>query len=576
MQALPEVAGQGFEELLNKVYSTGKPFTGKGLKIALQPQANGPFVDRNIDLLYQPFFAPDGSVKGIFAQGHDVTDTYVAQAALKESEQRLMEGMVAARMFVWDFDLAAQRVTYSENASAILGTSNQTEDKLQGIFPEDMERLIAASKEALSDNSQFQEMIRFKRTDGEKLIWLDVTGRIKLDAEGKPESIRGVAVDVSERMHAIAELRDADKRKDEFLAMLGHELRNPLAPISASAHLLRTPHLDEIRVRKTSEIIQRQVDHMTGLVDDLLDVSRVTRGLISIDKIALSIKEVVIDAVEQVQPSINLKGHQLQLRGKLEGLQVIGDHKRLVQVLANLLNNSVKYTPDGGNITLDVQHDEAWIKISVVDDGIGIDATLLPKVFELFTQAERSSDRTQGGLGLGLALVRGLVGLHGGTIKAESAGASHGSKFEVCLPRFIAMSTTPDSHEESISTGVQTGRKIMVVDDNVDAAETLSMYLEACGHDVVVVHDPFAAIETARNEEFSAFLLDIGLPGMDGYQLAAELRKMIADETLMVAISGYSVDKDRMKAIDARFDEHLLKPVDVVLLQKILLRLHRL
>jgi signal transduction histidine kinase len=376
----------------------------------------------------------------------------------------------------------------------------------------------------------------------------------------------------AQRDKAENDLRLADQRKDEFLAMLAHELRNPLAPISAAAQLLKLVHLDEGRVRQTSDIIARQVDHMTRLVDDLLDVSRVTRGLVTIETEPLDMKRIVSDAVEQVTPLIKARRHHFSLRLPAEPVCVTGDQKRLVQVVANLLNNSAKYTPEGGNIELSVELQDSWVVLVVADNGIGMDPELVSRVFDLFAQAERTSDRSQGGLGLGLALVRSLVGLHGGSVQAYSEGLGEGSRFTVRLPRLAERpASAGDENESSPMPASGAGLRLMVVDDNVDAAHTLAMFLEAEGHDVVVEYQADNALARARDRAPNVCLLDIGLPDVDGNELARRLRSMPQTaEAVLIAVTGYGQEQDKKNAFAAGFDYHFVKPVDTSRLASLL------
>lgn len=358
-----------------------------------------------------------------------------------------------------------------------------------------------------------------------------------------------------------AELRDANQRKDEFLAMLAHELRNPLAPISAAAELMEKSPLDADGMRRTSGIISRQVRHMTGLVDDLLDVSRVTRGQVTIEPEPQDMREIVASAIEQVRPMIAARGHQLEQQLPGEQLLVLGDANRLVQIVTNLLNNAAKYTPDGGRLRLEVTADAAQLLVAVSDNGIGIAPALHTRVFELFTQAERSSDRSQGGLGLGLALVKSLVELHGGKVRCVSDGANTGSTFEVRLPRHVS---APARGAPGIRAAPPPGHeRVLLVDDNEDAAVMLGMLLEASGHEVKVAHRPQHALTLAREQAPTVCILDIGLPDMDGYELARRLRRL--PETagaLMIAVTGYGQQNDRALAVAAGFNQHLVKPVD--------------
>jgi PAS domain S-box-containing protein len=377
--------------------------------------------------------------------------------------------------------------------------------------------------------------------------------------------------DIGERKLAQAALTDASQRKDEFLAMLAHELRNPLSPISAAASLLLRGRHEEHLVKRASEIIARQVRHMSSLIDDLLDVSRVTRGIIDLDKTTLDMKQVVGDAVEQVQPLIELLHHRLVLNLPAETTFVMGDHKRMVQVLTNLLNNAAKYTADGGEIFITMGVRDADVVLVIRDTGIGMAPELLQRAFQLFAQETRTSDRSQGGLGLGLALVKSLVELHGGTVKAHSAGRGFGSEFTVALPQVVAADKSP-IRELPDRADVQTSPlRILVVDDNADATNTLALLLSTMGHAVTVEFSGVKALRRVRAEYFDACLLDIGLPDINGYELGKFIKadSQSMDATL-IAITGYGLKQDMLDSAAAGFDHHLVKPVDTTTLMHIL------
>ncbi len=373
------------------------------------------------------------------------------------------------------------------------------------------------------------------------------------------------------RSQAERELRAADQRKDEFLAMLAHELRNPLAPISTGAHLLKLLHSDNAQITQTCAIIARQVEHMTSLVDDLLDVSRVTRGLVSLSTGVLDLRKVVDDAAEQVRPLITTRRHQVVLELPAEPCRVKGDHKRLVQVVANLLGNATKYTPEGGHIALRLAADGDSHLLSVTDDGIGMESSLVGRVFDLFTQAERTPDRSQGGLGLGLALARSLVELHGGSVSAASPGLGKGSTFTVRLPRYEHEAESPVAEAVRHAATAQAPLRVLVVDDNLDAAHTLNLFLAAAGHRVEIAYNALDAIEIAKVFAPQVCLLDIGLPDLDGNELARRLRALpqTARATL-VAATGYGRQQDRDAAREAGFDHYMVKPVNTVQLNELL------
>jgi signal transduction histidine kinase/ActR/RegA family two-component response regulator len=439
-EALPEVAGQGFFELLDRVYTSGEPFVGHSLPLRVQLEPDGPLVERFVDFVYQPIRDAGGAVSGIFVEGSDVT--------------------------------ARKRV----------------ED----------------------------------------------------------------------------ELRAANRQKDQFLAMLAHELRNPLAPIMTAAQLLKVGRLDPKSVDNASEIIVRQAAHMTDLVNDLLDVSRVTRGLVTLEKEELDLNVIVAAAVEQVRPLIDARRHSLTLQLSGSSAHVIGDRTRLVQVISNILNNAAKYTSPGGRLTLAVTVDEEHVDVSVRDNGVGIAPDVLPYIFDLFTQAERTPDRSQGGLGIGLALVKSLVNLHGGAGHAASAGLGQGSEFRISLPRLEAPAGYAGDDASGAAMQGAGGLRVMVVDDNVDAAQMLAALLEVQGYAVSVEYDAHGALERARRERPDVLLLDIGLPDMDGYELARRLRaQRESAHATLVALTGYGQSQDRKEAEEAGFDHYLVKPADM-------------
>jgi PAS domain S-box-containing protein len=412
--------------------------------------------------------------------------------------------------------------------------------------------------------------------DGARIGLLEASGKIDGEFTAQDRAIMAQLASVAatgfENARLNGSLQEQHRRKDEFLAMLAHELRNPLAPIRAAADLLSLPNVDGARIGQTSAVIRRQVQHLSSLVDDLLDVSRVTRGLIELSSADIDIQRVVADAVEQVRPLIEAKGHALALHMPASPAHVWGDHKRLVQGLTNILNNAAKYTPRGGRIECSAQCDGGQVILSVRDNGIGIAPELQSKVFNLFAQGERSSDRSQGGLGIGLALVKSLVELHGGSVACHSEGAGHGSTFVVSLPRLQAQGGLPGA---GAGAGFPTARnrrlQVLVVDDNVDAADMLAMCVEMAGHCVMVEHRGQAALERAIAGRPDACVLDIGLPDFDGYELARRLRAHPATAgALLIAVTGYGSEQDKANAFAAGFDHHCVKPVDSTALAALL------
>lgn len=375
----------------------------------------------------------------------------------------------------------------------------------------------------------------------------------------------------AERDHVQALLIAADQRKDEFLAMLAHELRNPLAPISAGAQILQQVGAANPAISRTAEIIARQAAHMTRLIDDLLDVSRVTRGFVKLDKKIVHLGDVVKDALEQTSPAISKKHHQLTLDLPRESCAVEGDHKRLVQIVANMINNAAKYTPAGGRIAVSVVASSDQVTLKIADNGMGMPAELVARVFELFAQGARTSDRSEGGLGLGLALVKTLVALHGGTVKAESDGVGFGSTFTMELARVPADAIPIRSDPVPGAGWTPSQLSCLVVDDNIDAAHMLSAYLEAAGLSVATAHSGEAALVLAQALRPELYLLDIGLPDFDGNELATRLRRRPEAATAtIIAVTGYGRQEDREDALAAGFDHYFVKPLDMASLMTLL------
>jgi signal transduction histidine kinase/CheY-like chemotaxis protein len=362
------------------------------------------------------------------------------------------------------------------------------------------------------------------------------------------------------------------KRKDQFLAMLAHELRNPLSPISAAATLLKMSKGNGRTINHASNIIARQVSHMATLIDDLLDVSRVTRGSIELKSEITDLRHIIDAAVEQILPQINSLGHMLTISEMHGPFTIYGDKKRLIQVFANILTNAAKYTQENGNISLKIDCLGKNFIVAVEDNGIGVAPDFLPHVFDLFAQAERSSDRSSGGLGLGLALAKSLIELHFGEITCFSEGVGRGSTFTVQLPKHISKKNNGE-HREHPRIDVMTTEilKIMVVDDNIDAATMLAMLLETYGHKVAIAHRADQALDRSEKETPNVFILDIGLPDVDGNQLARLLRaRHKTANSILIALTGYGLPEDHERTAAAGFDHHLVKPVDIEKLYKIL------
>ncbi len=530
-----------------------------------------------------------------------------AERALQESEARFRTIANAMPQMVWSTTAQGVHDYFNERWYDFTGMPAGTGDSaawLEVHHPDDREQTQQAWQHSLAHGEPYELETRLRHRSGE-YRW--VLGRA-LPARGEEGEIlrwMGTCTDIQDQKRAQEELLESNRRKDEFLAMLAHELRNPLAPISTAAHLLRLAPADPQRVLRASELIGRQVAHMTELVDDLLDVSRVTRGLVRIEHEPVDLHQVVHDALEQTRPQIEARQHQVVLELAPAPVRVDGDRVRLVQVLANLLGNAAKYTPEGGRIQVRLRCEAGQGVLEVQDNGSGIDADLMPHVFDLFTQAKRTPDRAQGGLGVGLALVKSLVDLHGGRVQASSPGRGLGSIFTVCLPltpgegmqparpspeaqaplppAAPSVAQAPSQPSPLKAPGpalspapapawpVERPLRILVVDDNVDAGESLGAWLQAEGHAVTVKTDALEALQEARRAPADVYVLDIGLPGMDGNALARHLREDPRNrQAMLIALTGYGQAQDILRSREAGFDHHFVKPADPLRLEAVL------
>jgi signal transduction histidine kinase len=415
----------------------------------------------------------------------------------------------------------------------------------------------------------------------EKTRELETLNRVLQRANQELESAnRSLQTEVTERTRVELALKEADRHKDEFLAMLAHELRNPLAPIHNAVALMHRSPLADPQLVWSRDVIGRQLAHLTRLVDDLLDVSRITRGKININKEVLALGTLVARTVETVQPLFEQRGHLLTVEIPDGAMAVLGDPTRLMQALGNVLGNAAKYTERGGRIALSAIRVDSEVEIRVRDNGIGIPPDLMPMIFNLFTQLDRTSGPAQSGLGIGLALVQRLVEMHGGSVTAYSEGPARGSEFVIRLPLFIGESSGPEQHqlntlsalEQSMNEGnTRTQRRILVADDNNDALESLATLLQLSGHQVYTAANGALALESAEANRPEVALLDIGMPKLDGYEVARRIRAQPWGARItLVALTGWGQDSDRKRSQEAGFDSHLVKPLDLDKLTELL------
>lgn len=521
--------------------------------------------------------AGKGICTGLLAVIRDITERKQAEERAHSNELRLWLALDAAYLisFEWNIqrDEVRRYVSTDPGLPPTLEEAPSTFAKMkQVVHPEDRERFTANVHAALErEDGRYENEFRIIHPDG-NITWLSETGRVERDDQGRPAYLVGLSQDVTKRKQAEQALQEADRNKDEFLAMLAHELRNPLAPIRNAVQILRLTASKEPALMSVSGMIERQVNQLVRLVDDLLDVSRVSRGKIQLQKTLLDLAAVIRQAVETSQPLIEARRHTLNVALPLQTLRVEGDFARLMQVVSNLLNNAAKYTNAGGAIWLSVEPSAAGneVLIRVRDTGRGIDALALKNLFELFYQVDRTLDRSDGGLGIGLSLVKNLVEMHGGRVEAHSAGRGQGSEFIVHLPCLPPVAPPGQTDASDVLEPSAHGHRILLVEDNLDVAESMSMLLSLYGYQVLIARDGRQGVEMALRERPGVVLMDIGLPYLDGYQACRAMREGGLADTLIVALSGYSQEDDLRKAEQAGFDRHLAKPLDPEALEQLL------
>jgi PAS domain S-box-containing protein len=493
---------------------------------------------------------------------------------LETASTRLRLALDAGAIGTWDYDLAAGVLTWDAKCRELFGVGPDTEIGyslfLEHVHPDDRARVDATVRAALDPGSNGQYYSEYRTlyaADG-STRWCEARGGVQFDPTGAARRFVGTVRDISEQKLAEAEKAEllrranaANTAKDEFLAMLGHELRNPLAPIVTAVELLKLNGHEATREVAT---IERQSQHLIRLVDDLLDIARVTRGKLDLKRRRCELHTVVAKAIEIAAPLIERQRHTVEV-SVARNIFIDGDEFRLSQLVANLLTNAAKYTPDSGQIYITATTRGPVVELSVRDTGRGLSAELLPKLFAPFVQASQSSERSQGGLGLGLALSRRLAELHGGSIGASSPGTDQGSTFTVTLPVASLQSDRPSIVPDVVLDGTRGNPiRILVVDDNEDAAELLAVSLRKQGHQASVALDPVDALESVRSSIPDVAFMDIGLPVMDGYELAEHLRKELGPRCpVMIAVTGYGQEQDRLRSREAGFALHLVKPVQL-------------
>jgi PAS domain S-box-containing protein len=511
----------------------------------------------------------------------EITARKQAEERLAKRETQLELAMRIVGLGIFDHDHVNNRLYWSGQMREIHDVPPGVEPELsllqEHLHPDDRESLQAAFEAAQDPNGPgtFSAEYRILHNNGD-VRWIVGRAQTFFAGEGAqrhPERTVGAEIDVTERKRIEMDLRSADRRKDEFLATLSHELRNPLAPIRTAAQMLTLTTLDREQLAWARQVIHRQVEHMARLLDDLLDVARITRGKLELRKERVDLGTIVDAAIESARPLITARKHGLTVDLSPELPSLNADPVRLAQVLSNLLTNAAKYTDPPGRITLTARVvDDDTLCISVKDNGIGLSPTALAHIFQMFSQVEDAYSRSEGGLGIGLALVKGLVTLHGGSIEAFSDGPGAGSEFVVTLP--IDRGLYSDEVDVRSATGASaqpSRRRILVADDNQDAADSLAMLLEAAGHEVATAHGGESALSIASTFQPAVALLDIGMPDLDGYEVAKRLRTAPWGRSMyLIAITGWGQEEDKRRALGAGFDFHLTKPIELHQLEALL------
>jgi PAS domain S-box-containing protein len=519
--------------------------------------------------------APKAISIGAVLVFRDVTDRQRAEESVRKNEERLRLAQSIARIGMFELDLPSGTVHASAALAAMYGQEPVEREASSAewhalVHPEDRDEVARKTIESLVTGS-FEHEFRVVWPDG-SVHWMAGRASPLPDERGNVTRMLGINIDITEQKNAEEALKEADRNKDQFLATLAHELRNPLAPVRNALDIMKVaagrPDAAEF-IENARGMMERQVAHLVRLIDDLLDVSRITRNRLDLRKERIELVTVIEQAIETSRPLFDEAGQKLGVHVPAEPIFLDGDAVRLAQVFGNLLTNASKYTERGGRIDLDARCENGAVIVRVRDTGVGIPPDKLPRVFDMFTQIDRSLSRSQGGLGIGLALVKTLVELHGGTVSASSGGLGRGSEFSVRLPLAVGEKI---AKEEPMDEGtMKSARRILVVDDNEDAAMTLAMLLQLKGSDTRMAHDGVDAVEQAASFRPDVILLDIGLPKMDGYDACRAIREQPWGTGIkMIALTGWGQEEDRRKSLEAGFDMHLVKPVAPSALMKML------
>jgi PAS domain S-box-containing protein len=529
---------------------------------------------RWVDTRGVPRFSEGGEFLGHVGSSPDVTEMKIAQQALRESEEQ----------FRTSFELAAVGQAQVNPVTGRFERLNQKFCEIVGYSEEELLSMTPADITHPEDRQPYVDIYprflrgeieefviekRYMRKD-QKIVWVTVAAKLIRDSDGRPLRTIGVFQDITERKRAEEELKQADQRKDEFIATLAHELRNPLAPIRNAVEMLALCQSSDPDFEWSRNVIDQQVKHLACLVDDLIDVSRITRNRLVIKKERVSLTDVINAALDAARLLIDQRKHLLTVSLPVEPVYLSADPVRLTQIFMNLINNAAKYTHEGGQIWVDAERKNDSVKVRIADNGIGISTEELSHLFDMFYQVDRSYEQAHGGLGIGLTLVKRLVEMHGGTVEAKSAGIGQGSQFVVSLPVLVSSSAVLlDKH--TVEQKYKKRRRILVVDDYPSAAESLARRLKHCGNEVETALDGFEGIKRAEKFRPDVVLLDIGMPKLNGYKAAQTIRQQPWGKNMvLIAFTGWGQEEDRQRTREAGFDAHLVKPVDYMELSELL------
>lgn len=593
MQEFPEFAERGMGELVQGVMDRGGTYVEREVPLRLRCASAAPMDDTYWNFIYARLHSNDDALDRVVVFANEVTDLVHSRQAAEDANLRLELAIHATGLGTWSWDPVSQSVEGSSRTCTLFARGGVAptnyEQMLSSIALEDRTAVATQlGRLAASTDGSCTLEFRLAINEGPE-VW------VRCAARRLPDRVVGTASDISEHkraeeeaavraalgrkneaeraqllrreQEARREAEAANQAKDEFLALLGHELRNPLAPITTALHLMKAKKITAID--RERDVIERQVHHMVQLVDDLLDVARVAQGKIQLRLEVLELSTALTRAIETASPLLEQRAHRLTLEVPRTGLPLRGDPFRLAQVFANLLTNAAKYTPPGGEITVTARRDGTRVVVAVADNGQGIENHMLSRVFQPFVQGSRPVQSVSGGLGLGLPLVRSLLNLHEGTVSVQSRGRGLGSTFIVNLPACEVSVGEQTPRLDEVLVAESELRRILIVDDNRDAAETLAEALLTLGFEARTALDGPAALEVAASFRPDIAVLDIGLPVMDGHELARKLRVLLGRAVVLVALTGYGQDRDRARSRSAGFDEHLVKPVEIQALLRV-------